>query len=228
MVYDEVWIFLLCSMETGGALWFENLCMADPFYLLPILTSSTLYLQVAKLCIHVPVEITNIQGEPYLLASPAAHLERTKNMNEFFFLFSVLSFCTMLFLSVAFRDDFSSIAEPICSKTTNLYVGRYGSCITFIFSCCKYIDSDVSVFKFRLSPVKYFSSALRLGKLLLFLQGLWFVWDPNPATAFHVITVNYPDPDYQIISDPDPVKDPHRTWPNFVYNNFFSLQNISI
>jgi YidC/Oxa1 family membrane protein insertase len=33
-------------METGGALWFENLCMADPFYLLPLLTSSTLYLQV--------------------------------------------------------------------------------------------------------------------------------------------------------------------------------------
>jgi hypothetical protein len=33
-------------METGGALWFENLCMSDPFYLLPLLTSTTLYLQV--------------------------------------------------------------------------------------------------------------------------------------------------------------------------------------
>ena len=34
------------SMTTGGLFWFENLTMADPFYLLPILTSTTLYLQV--------------------------------------------------------------------------------------------------------------------------------------------------------------------------------------
>ena len=34
------------SMSTGGALWFENLTLADPFYLLPILTSVSLYIQV--------------------------------------------------------------------------------------------------------------------------------------------------------------------------------------
>lgn len=34
------------SMTTGGLYWFENLTLADPFYLLPILTSSTLYLQL--------------------------------------------------------------------------------------------------------------------------------------------------------------------------------------
>ena len=33
-------------MEVGGILWFENLTMADPFYLLPILTSASIYLQV--------------------------------------------------------------------------------------------------------------------------------------------------------------------------------------
>jgi hypothetical protein len=38
--------YFFFSMETGGALWFENLCMSDPFYLLPLLTSTTLYLQV--------------------------------------------------------------------------------------------------------------------------------------------------------------------------------------
>jgi len=34
------------SLGTGGFLWFENLAMADPFYLLPLLTSTTLYLQL--------------------------------------------------------------------------------------------------------------------------------------------------------------------------------------
>jgi len=34
------------SMTTGGLYWFENLTLADPFYLLPLLTSSTLYLQL--------------------------------------------------------------------------------------------------------------------------------------------------------------------------------------
>jgi len=34
------------SMETGGVLWFENLTMADPFYLLPLLTSCSLFLQL--------------------------------------------------------------------------------------------------------------------------------------------------------------------------------------
>lgn len=33
------------SMDTGGFLWIENLTMADPFYLLPFLTSTTLYIQ---------------------------------------------------------------------------------------------------------------------------------------------------------------------------------------
>ena len=37
-----LWLF---SMEFGGVLWFENLTMADPFYLLPLLTSCSLYLQ---------------------------------------------------------------------------------------------------------------------------------------------------------------------------------------
>ena len=37
------------SMSTGGALWFENLTLADPFYLLPILTSVSLYIQVGFL-----------------------------------------------------------------------------------------------------------------------------------------------------------------------------------
>jgi YidC/Oxa1 family membrane protein insertase len=33
------------SMTTGGLLWFPNLTIADPYYLLPLLTSATLYLQ---------------------------------------------------------------------------------------------------------------------------------------------------------------------------------------
>jgi len=33
------------SMEEGGALWFENLTMMDPFYGLPLLTTATLFLQ---------------------------------------------------------------------------------------------------------------------------------------------------------------------------------------
>ena len=34
------------SMTTGGMLWFENLTVADPFYLLPLMTSATLFVQV--------------------------------------------------------------------------------------------------------------------------------------------------------------------------------------
>lgn len=34
------------SMTTGGILWFENLIIADPFYLLPLFTSATLFVQV--------------------------------------------------------------------------------------------------------------------------------------------------------------------------------------
>ena len=34
------------SMSTGGILWFENLAMSDPYYLLPFLTCCTTYLQV--------------------------------------------------------------------------------------------------------------------------------------------------------------------------------------
>ena len=35
------------SFTTGGALWFENLTIADPFYLLPLMTSATLFYQVS-------------------------------------------------------------------------------------------------------------------------------------------------------------------------------------
>ena len=35
------------SMTTGGMLWFENLTVADPFYLLPLMTSATLFVQVS-------------------------------------------------------------------------------------------------------------------------------------------------------------------------------------
>ena len=34
------------SMSSGGIFWFENLTLTDPFYILPLLTSSTLFLQV--------------------------------------------------------------------------------------------------------------------------------------------------------------------------------------
>jgi len=34
------------SMTTGGLFWFENLTVKDPFWILPLLTSSTLYLQL--------------------------------------------------------------------------------------------------------------------------------------------------------------------------------------
>jgi len=34
------------SMASGGIFWFEDLTLCDPFYLLPFLTSSTLYLQL--------------------------------------------------------------------------------------------------------------------------------------------------------------------------------------
>jgi len=34
------------SMSTGGLFWFENMTMTDPFYLLPFLTSATMYLQL--------------------------------------------------------------------------------------------------------------------------------------------------------------------------------------
>jgi len=33
------------SMEEGGILWFENLCMYDPFYILPVIMASSMYLQ---------------------------------------------------------------------------------------------------------------------------------------------------------------------------------------
>ena len=31
------------SLQTGGALWFPDLTMADPFYLLPIAVTGTMY-----------------------------------------------------------------------------------------------------------------------------------------------------------------------------------------
>ena len=34
------------SMTSGGALWFDNLTIADPFCLLPLITSATLFVQV--------------------------------------------------------------------------------------------------------------------------------------------------------------------------------------
>ena len=34
------------SLSTGGILWFENLAMTDPYYLLPFITCCTTYLQV--------------------------------------------------------------------------------------------------------------------------------------------------------------------------------------
>lgn len=34
------------TMLTGGALWFENLSLPDPLYILPLMTSATLYLQM--------------------------------------------------------------------------------------------------------------------------------------------------------------------------------------
>ena len=48
--------FLLChlpgmancpvdSMKTGGLSWFADLTVADPYYILPILTSTTLFVQ---------------------------------------------------------------------------------------------------------------------------------------------------------------------------------------
>ena len=37
------------SMSTGGIFWFENLTVTDPFYLLPLMTCCTTYLQVKKI-----------------------------------------------------------------------------------------------------------------------------------------------------------------------------------
>ena len=34
------------SLKTGGTLWFENLAVADPFYLLPLLTSTSLFINI--------------------------------------------------------------------------------------------------------------------------------------------------------------------------------------
>lgn len=34
------------SFKTGGLFWFENLCITDPYYILPLITSSTLYLAI--------------------------------------------------------------------------------------------------------------------------------------------------------------------------------------
>ena len=34
------------SLETGGMLWFSNLTLADPTCILPVLTASTLFLQI--------------------------------------------------------------------------------------------------------------------------------------------------------------------------------------
>lgn len=34
------------SLRTGGMLWFTDLTLADQYYLLPIITSATLYLTV--------------------------------------------------------------------------------------------------------------------------------------------------------------------------------------
>lgn len=33
------------SMESGGALWFTDLSMADPYYILPMVTAATMYAQ---------------------------------------------------------------------------------------------------------------------------------------------------------------------------------------
>merc|ERR1719384_885984 len=34
------------SMMSGGLFWFQDLTIPDPFYILPLLTSTTLYLQI--------------------------------------------------------------------------------------------------------------------------------------------------------------------------------------
>ena len=38
------------SLSTGGILWFENLSMTDPYYLLPLITCLTTYYQVRTDC----------------------------------------------------------------------------------------------------------------------------------------------------------------------------------
>jgi hypothetical protein len=88
-------------METGGALWFENLCMSDPFYLLPLLTSTTLYLQVLKWT-------TGIYGGPFLPASSPCLLNTLPSgtevnyelsMADLFYLLPLLT-STALYLQV--------------------------------------------------------------------------------------------------------------------------------
>ena len=38
------------SMTNGGALWFEDLTISDPFCLLPVLTGASLFYQVSLHC----------------------------------------------------------------------------------------------------------------------------------------------------------------------------------
>ena len=40
------------SMKTGGILWFTDLTLTDPFYLLPLFTMSTLFLTIEVRPIH--------------------------------------------------------------------------------------------------------------------------------------------------------------------------------
>jgi YidC/Oxa1 family membrane protein insertase len=47
----------LPSMETGGALWFPNLCIPDPYFIMPIVTAGILH-WVIRVCVDYTISST--------------------------------------------------------------------------------------------------------------------------------------------------------------------------
>jgi len=67
------------SMEHGGFLWIENLTMADPFYLLPILTSTTLYVQMKLGTEGVSLDSMGPMGKTVMKVAPFVLIPMTMN-----------------------------------------------------------------------------------------------------------------------------------------------------
>lgn len=60
------------SMSIGGTLWFEDLTLPDPFYILPILTSCTLFLQLKFAADGMNLDLLSPTMRRVMLASPVA------------------------------------------------------------------------------------------------------------------------------------------------------------
>lgn len=68
------------SMEEGGILWFENLCMYDPFYILPLITASSMFLQIRMGAEGSSYNAMGAMGKMFMTAMPFIIVPFTMNL----------------------------------------------------------------------------------------------------------------------------------------------------